>query len=242
MAVADTLKTLADKLGLDLPVDVENVLGRLASEMLRDPLYPSLSKIFEPEEIAAKHLLDSLAPLALDLPCWEGARKVLDIGTGAGFPAFPLAIWFPKVEVRAMDAKGKAVDFIGRIATGVGVANIRPVLGRAEDLARDDDFREAHDLVVCRAVASIRVLLELSLPFVKRGGFALFYKGPNLGEELDEAKNALKQLKVMPSDLTRVAIGPPNLPFERGFLLIRKSAPTPSIYPRRNGLPASRPL
>ncbi len=231
-----------ERLGIALPDGQLERLERLCELMTADPLYPSVSKISEPEEIAEKHILDSLAPLAFDLPCWRGLRRAADLGTGGGFPAVPLAIRFPEAEVWAVDAKGKAVDFVARMKEGLGLANLRPRLGRAEDLGREKGVREGFDLVVCRALASVRVLLEYCLPLVRPGGHALLYKGPKIDTELAEAAKAMQVLGVRRDEISVHTLAPPALPFERGYVLIAKHRPTPEAYPRRNGVPSAKPL
>ncbi|RCK80632.1 MAG: rRNA small subunit 7-methylguanosine (m7G) methyltransferase GidB [Candidatus Ozemobacter sibiricus] len=265
MAFLDHLPDWLDRLGLRLPPGVQERLEALCVAMTADPLYPSVSKISAPEEIATKHILDSLAPLALDLPCWDGLReggspaaasgpvskerrpdrrrrRLVDLGTGGGFPALPLAIALPTVEVWAVDAKGKAIDFVTRLQAALGIDNLRPRLARAEELGREPGAREGFDLVVCRALASVRVLLEYCLPLTRVGGHVLMYKGPSLEAELAEAGKACQVLGVRQADLAVHVLRPPALPFERGYLLVAKQQPTPAAYPRRNGVPAARPL
>ncbi|HOY66881.1 MAG TPA: 16S rRNA (guanine(527)-N(7))-methyltransferase RsmG [Candidatus Ozemobacteraceae bacterium] len=244
MSVMEYIEPYLGPLGLAVGGETREALERWCGVMLADPLYPSVSKIREPEEIATKHVLDALAPLGTTahLPCWKGADTILDIGTGGGFPAVPLAIALPNSRVYAMDAKGKAVDFVGRMKSGAGIGNLEPVLARAEELGRDPAFREKMDLVVTRAVASVRILLELCLPLVRVGGYLLLYKGPALQEELAEAGKAMQVLGVRVDAVRTFTFEPPLLPFTRGYVLIRKSAPVPAAYPRRNGVPASHPL
>lgn len=244
MAVIENIERYFSPLGLELDAEARERLERWCGCMLADPLYPSVSKIKEPAEIATKHVLDALAPLGAKaaLPCWKEAHTILDIGTGGGFPAVPLAIALPESRVYAVDAKGKAVDFVGRMKSANGINNLEPVLSRAEELGRDPAFREKMDLVVTRAVASVRILLELCLPLVRVGGYLLLYKGPALQEELSEAGKAMQILGVRHDDVRTFTFEPPLLPFTRGFVLIEKRSPVPAAYPRRNGVPASHPL
>lgn len=242
MRILETLPRYLADLGLNLSPEQLIRLEDGCGQMLADPLYPSVSKIAIPEEIATKHILDSLAPLALDLPCWKGLQRMVDLGTGGGFPAMPLAVLFPESEVVAVDAKGKAVEFVTRMRDGLDLGNLVPHLGRAEDLGQRPGWRESFDLVVCRALAGVRVLVEYCLPLVRIGGYALLYKGPNLDTEMGEARNALRTLGVEPDEVRIFTLTPPRLPFERGYVLIAKTRPTPKTYPRRNGVPASKPL
>jgi len=237
------LTSLAEPLGLEIPPTLGQRFEALGEALLADPLYPSVSKIFEPAEIVSRHFLDALIPLALPLPCWEkGNGTILDLGTGGGFPALPLALRFPESTVFAVDAKGKSVEFVQRIGAQLGMKNLRTVLVRAEELGHQKAFRGAIDLVVCRAVASVRVLIEYCLPLVRVGGFVLLYKGPSLDEEMAESSGAFQKLLVGKSDWSLHRLDPPLIPFSRGFVLIGKKQPTPAAYPRRNGVPSSKPL
>lgn len=214
----------------------------LGVAMLNDPLYPSVSKIFAIEEIAQKHFLDSVAPLGLGLPCFRGQPKIFDLGTGGGFPAIPLAIVFPDSNVTGIDSRAKSADFVKRMADNLALKNLDSKHARIEEVGHDPAFREQADLVVCRALSAVRTLLEYALPLVKPGGYALFYKGPRLDQELADAANALKVMNIKASDMQFKSIKPPLLPFERGFLLIKKTVATSPKFPRKNGVPASNPL
>ena len=229
------------ELKIELDATKTEQIETLCQSMLTDPIYPSVSKIFDEEEIAKKHILDSLAPLTFDLPCWN-AKKVVDLGTGGGFPSLPLAIALPEAKIHPVDSRRKSVEFVARMADKVGLKNIETIHSRAEELGRQADFREKCDLVVCRALSAVRVLLEYCLPLVKVGGYALFYKGPKLDEEMQEAKNALAQFGVSKNDYEFFKLSPPSLPFDRGYLLIHKKKPVAKKFPRKSGTPISKPL
>ena len=242
MRILRALPGFLSALGLTLTAQQIDKLEEICGRMRADPLYTSVSKIIDPAEIATKHFLDSLAPLGLGLEIWNGVQKMADIGTGGGFPAIPLSVMFPEAEVWAIDAKGKSVDFVHRIREDLELGNLIPRLARAEELGRDPEVRESFDLVVCRALASVRVLVEYCLPLVRVGGNVLLYKGPNLDIELGEARMAFLALDVRPEDIRVFTLKPPRLPFGRGYVTIAKSRPTLAAYPRRNGVPASKPL
>ena len=243
MKFAPHLLSLAEPLGLEIPPSLVPRFEALGEALVADPLYPSVSKIFDPAEIASRHFLDALLPLALPLPCWKDRTgTILDLGTGGGFPALPLALFLPDRQVIAVDAKGKSVEFVQRIGAALGLTNLRTVLGRAEEIGHRKEFRESVDLVVCRAVAAVRVLVEYCVPLAKVGGHVLLYKGPNLDEELTESANAFSRLGIGANDRSRHVLEPPLTPFSRGFVLIEKKRPTADTWPRRNGVPSSKPL
>ncbi len=228
-------------LGINADEKKLSQLDLLVKNMLEDPLYSSVSKICEIEEIATKHIIDSLAPLAFKLPLW-GAKKIVDLGTGGGFPCLPLAVFLPDAEFTAVDARKKSVDFVARIAEKTGLKNVKACHSRIEDLGRLPSYREKSDLVVCRALSAVRTLIEYMLPLVKNGGHALMYKGPKLDEELGESAGAFKALAVSDDCLTMLRLAPPELPFERNFLIVYKAMTVSEKYPRKSGLPTSKPL
>lgn len=228
---------------LNLPLDTRQLdqLQLLADLMLQDPLYKSVSKISDQEEVAIKHFLDSLVPLGLNAAIWK-VDRILDLGTGAGFPCLPLAVALPDRNFVAVDARKKSVDFVARIADKAGIKNVKVCHARIEDLGQEKNFRESYDLVVCRALSAIRILVEYTLPLVKNGGQAFYYKGPKVQQEMFEAANAFKLFGVADSDVKLLQLLPPEVPYERNFVRILKRKSVPAIYPRKAGLPASRPL
>lgn len=230
-----------ENLGVKLSEHQYAQLDMLASAMLADPLYKSVSKIFDRQEMALKHFLDSLAPICFALPEWK-AKKIIDLGTGAGFPALPLAVAFPESHIIAVDSRQKSVEFVARIAATVGLKNVVTCHSRIEDIGHDKKFRESADLVVCRALSSVRTLVEYTMPLTSTGGSNFYYKGPKLDEELAEAANAFSAFSIKSENVEVFRLAPPKLPFERNFLLIRKISPVPARYPRKCGLPTEKPL
>ncbi|GAB4281798.1 MAG: 16S rRNA (guanine(527)-N(7))-methyltransferase RsmG [Candidatus Rifleibacteriota bacterium] len=236
------MKPFLKNLKIDLNDTQISKFETLGNSMLADPLYPSVSKIFEPKDIAQKHFLDCLAPLKFNLPCWSGAETIIDLGTGGGFPALPLAIMFPESNILAVDSRLKSVEFVARMAEAAGLKNVSVKHSRIEELAREKQYREQADLVVCRALSAVRTLLEYTLPLVKTGGYTLYYKGPKLDEEIKDARKALEIFQVERAQTAFYRLEEPQLPFSRGYLLIKKQHPVSDLYPRKNGLPSSRPL
>lgn len=198
----------------------------------------NLTATSDPREIAVKHILDSLTCF-LAVPIGAGMR-VLDVGTGAGFPGMVIRIHAPDTSVVLLDSTRKKLLFLEHLARVLGLTGVETVHARAEDAGRDRRYRERFDLVVARAVAELRVLLELCLPFVRVGGAFLALKGPRGDAEVDPAGRALT---ILGGEVERVV--PLSLPFgagERRLILVRKRRPTPPAYPRSAGVPARKPL
>lgn len=196
----------------------------------------NLTAITDPAEIREKHFADSLAILG-----WNGlkdCRKVLDIGTGAGFPGLPVKIMCPELDVTMMDSVGKKIGFVDEMISELGLANAHTLQARAEDAARDEDLRDAYDLVVSRAVAPLPVLIEYALPFLRDGGHFVAYKG-NAEEELAASARALSELGGTHEETIPYAVAGGD---ERALIVIRKTGATPDKYPRRAGKPSKSPL
>jgi len=198
----------------------------------------NLTALETDEEIIYKHFLDSLFCLKLDLNWQE--KKILDVGTGAGFPGLPLKIYLDSVEVHLLDSLKKRVLFLEEVIKNLNLKNVFCFHGRAEDFGKNDAFREQYDLVTARAVARLPVLLELCLPFVKKDGFFIALKGPEGINELEESKEALSLLGGKVHILKYFIIQ--GIRQERVLIAFQKTSPTPSKYPRKAGIPQKRPL
>lgn len=239
---AQLLQIELNKIGLSLSARQEEKFNLLGASMLADPLYKSVSKIFEPAEIVMKHFLDSLVPLAFSLPCWQHGKLILDLGTGGGFPLLPLAIMMPEANFIGVDSRLKSVEFVARMADCTGLNNVSVKHARIEELGRDKKFRERADLVICRALSAVRTLFEYCVPLVKNNGYALFYKGPKLEAELKEAKTAMKELGINKQQVIFKELQENIFGFSRGYLLVNKLKSVSDLYPRKNGMPTARPL
>ncbi len=189
----------------------------------------NLTAITEPEEILEKHFLDSLTTL---LVCkFKDGGKVLDVGTGAGFPGVPIKIMRPDLQVTLLDGSNKRLNFLGELCSELGV-ECRRVHKRAEEAGLDKAMRENFDIVTARAVAQLRILCEYCLPLVKMKGYFIAMKGPGANEELFEARNALDILGGDKVDIKQVQL--PNAG-ERNLIVVRKLSFTPKGYPRHGG-------
>ena len=154
----------------------------------------NLTAIIEPRDVVIKHFLDSLSGASV-FEIRPG-QKVLDVGTGGGFPGMVLAVTFPEASFTLMDATGKKIRFLNLVKEELGPTNVTCVQGRAEELAHDPAYREKFDLVTSRAVASLPVLLEYTAGFARTGGRIAAYKGPSLEEELSLARSAVRTLQL----------------------------------------------
>lgn len=193
--------------------------------------HTNLTTITDIDEIKIKHIEDSLSVLDLI----KENDKVLDIGSGAGFPGIPLAIE-KKIDLTLIDSVNKKVKFVNQAIEKINLQNARAIHARAEDFAKDN--REKFDVVVSRAVANMTTLSELCLPFVKVGGIFIALKGPKADEELEEAKNAIKILGGKVIDIERFDLSGN----ERANIVVKKIHPTKHKYPRAKNLPKTKPL
>ena len=195
----------------------------------------NLTAITEPGEVATLHLLDSLAVAAAgDL----AGKKVIDVGTGAGFPGVPLAIALPNASLTLLDSLGKRVNFLEETCRALGLQNVTCVHARAEEFAAA--HRESYDVAVSRAVAALPVLCELCLPLVKVGGVFLAMKSSHSQEETEQAAKAISLLGGKLEDVTDYSI--PTTDVTHRLLVIRKLSPTPKKYPRRFAQIKKQPL
>ena len=206
----------------------------------------NLTAITDSQSVQTKHFLDCL--VGLSLVAEEVGAAVpppqtltcIDIGTGAGFPGLPLKIAWPKLKLTLVDGTAKKIRFLNEVVNALALENVRVVQGRAEELGRHPRYRGQFDLVTARAVARLNTLAEYLLPFVRQGGLAMAYKGPNASEEFIEARHAIELLG---GETVRFApVKAPDLDEERRILLIRKVRKTPKLYPRQQGLPRKSPL
>jgi len=187
-----------------------------------------------------RHYMDSLAPLALtDLVLPNAA--VIDVGTGAGLPGLPLAVARPDITVLLMDSLQKRVTFLDAVIAELGLSNVKTLHARAEDAAYRPELRERFTVATARAVAAAPVLMELLLPFVRVGGCALCYKGPNAGEELPAGTRAALLLGGGPLESLPAAVTA-HPEWNHCVLVSRKLRPTPKPYPRKAGAPSRTPL
>ena len=198
----------------------------------------NLTALTAPEDVAVKHIIDSLT--AYDAALFDGARTLIDVGTGAGLPGIPLAVYAPHLTVTLLDSLNKRVRFLTEVTAAMGLQNVRCIHARAEEAARTAEHRAAYDVVVSRAVARLPVLLEYTLPFVRVGGTLLALKGRAYAEEQKEARRAAEVLGG--GRITARPVHLPGLDDVRAILTVTKERQTPAAYPRGGGAPTRRPI
>lgn len=196
----------------------------------------NLTAITEFDEVLEKHFLDSVSLIrAKNL---HQAISVLDLGTGAGFPGIPLKILFPELKITLADSLNKRVLFLQEVIDVLKLKDIVAIHGRAEDLAKDKNYREQFELCVSRAVANLSTLSEYCLPFVKIGGEFISYKSGDCEEEVFSAKSAIFLLGGKVKETIKFELGESG----RSFIIIEKIKGTPKTYPRKAGTPSKKPL
>lgn len=198
----------------------------------------NLTGITEFEEVLVKHFLDSLA--CVKAVSMSDVKKVIDIGTGAGFPGIPLKIAYPHLEECLLDSLKKRVVFLEETFELLHFENITAIHGRAEEYAKNKSYREAFDICVSRAVSNLATLSEYCLPYVLCGGLFISYKSGKIQEEVEQAEKAIKILGGKIKDIIYFTL--PDSEIERSLVVIEKVKSTPSRYPRKAGTPLKEPL
>ncbi len=226
----------AKKLSLDLDEKMIDNLEKYASLLKDWNNKINLTAITDDEGIATKHFLDSLTALCTD----KVQGRVIDVGTGAGFPGLVLKIAKPQIELTLLDSLNKRIKFLEEVAKELGIDGVNMVHSRAEDGGANREYRAAFDTVVSRAVANLKVLSEWCLPFLKVGGYFLALKGPLAQEELNEAKRAIT---ILGGEVEGVYEA--NIPFtdlSHKIIIIKKVRQTPIKYPRKPGIATKIPI
>jgi 16S rRNA (guanine527-N7)-methyltransferase len=198
----------------------------------------NLTAITEDNEIIKKHFIDSIK--ALKFTPLKEAKKVIDVGTGAGFPGIPLKIVMPELEVVLLDSLNKRVNFLNEVIRSLGLKGITAIHGRAEDFAVQASYREKFDAAVSRAVANMAVLSELCLPYVKVDGYFIALKGPAVDEEIKEGDKAVFTLGGTIEDIIKVQVEGTDL--NHNLVVVKKVKNTPKTYPRKAGTAAKKPI
>ena len=202
----------------------------------------NLTAITEREEVILKHFIDSLA-IAGYVKLWEQSYKIIDVGTGAGFPGIPLKIAFPNLQVTLFDSLNKRIRFLQEVIDALNLSESGlciAVHGRAEEGARNKTMRENYDFAFSRAVANMAVLSEYCIPFVKVGGFFVPYKTGTVDEEIKQGTKAINILGGKIEKVEKLML--PDSDISRSFVFIKKEKQTPKAYPRKAGTASKQPL
>lgn len=229
------LKNGAAAFGAELDDDMLRQLFRYKGLLLEWNEKMNLTAITDDKELILKHFVDSLSIV----PYIKEAGSLIDVGTGAGFPGIPLKIVLPSLDTVLLDSLEKRVGFLGTAISELGLEGIKAVHMRAEDAGKSAEFRERFDAAAARAVASMPVLLEYCLPFVRTGGVFIAMKGSST-EEISMSEKALEILGGKIEEVKEFTL--PDTDIKRSIVIVRKLRQTPTKYPRKAGKPSKEPL
>lgn len=233
----DILAAGARVSGIDLVPAQLDRFARYQAMLLDWNTRINLTAIAAPEDVQRKHFLDSLTCLAVLPP---GPLRLIDVGSGAGFPGLPLKLVRPELSITLLEATGKKAKFLEYVVAELGLAGVRIVNARAEEAGRDPAERERYDWAVARAVAPMPELAEYLLPLVRTGGFALAQKGRDAAAEAAGAARVFERLGGRLAEVRAVTV--PGLEDERALIVLEKVTTTPRQYPRRPGEPRRKPI
>lgn len=237
------LKDIAKKINIEISDEQVKQFEKYYEMLVEKNKVMNLTAITEKDEVIIKHFIDSIAIIPylkeknISL---NNELRIIDIGTGAGFPGIPLKIMLPDVKFTLLDSLNKRVGFLNEVIFELQLKNIEAIHGRAEDIAFDSNYREGFDLCVSRAVANLSTLSEYCIPFVKKNGYFISYKAGDSEEEINKSKNAIKLLGGKINKVEEFVL--PESDAERVFVMIKKLENTNKKYPRKAGVPAKKPL
>lgn len=234
----DILRQGGQELGLDIDDRMIDRFTKYKNLLIEWNKKINLTGITDEKEIMIKHFLDSLACMLTGVV--RNDSKIIDVGTGAGFPGIPLKVFNENLNLTLLDSLNKRIKYLETVCNELELSQVKFLHGRAEDYGRDEEYREKYDIAVARAVAELAVLCEYCLPFVKVNGYFIALKGPKAQEEIENAKKALNILGGEIVDILNV-----NLPYSdsgHNLVIIKKIKSTPSKYPRKAGMPTKKPL
>lgn len=238
MNFADALTGAASCFGLELTPEQVAAFSLYNELLVAWNEKINLTTITDPQEVAVKHVIDSLS--CYDPELFPEDSTAVDVGTGAGFPGLPLKIFRPDIRLTLMDSLNKRLLFLQEVVDRLALKDVTLVHARAEEAGRSKQHRERYRLGLSRAVARLNVLAELCLPLIACGGYFIALKGAQYREELQEADKALTMLGGQVAAVRTVRL--PGLDDGRAVIYVRKTAATPANFPRRPGIPEKKPL
>ena len=234
------LKKDLNEFGIELTAEMEEQFLLYYNMLIEWNSFMNLTAITDFDEVLKKHFTDSVSLIRAIPDLAEKRFKVIDVGTGAGFPGIPLKIVFPNISVVLLDSLNKRVNFLNEVISKLQLTDITAMHGRAEDFAQNKEYRESFDLCVSRAVANLATLSEYCLPFVKKNGRFISYKSEKVSEEFEVSGKAISVLGGEYEN--QVTFELPNSDIYRNLFIIKKKSATPGKYPRKAGLPSKEPI
>ena len=230
------IQEYSDKLNIELNNKQKEQFFKYMNLLLEWNEKINLTAITEPNEIVLKHFIDSMTILKYV----DNDLKLIDVGTGAGFPGIPVKIVNNSIDVTLLDSLNKRINFLNEVIGQLELHGINTTHARVEEFGKNKIFRENFDIVTSRAVASLNILVEYMLPLVKVGGKCICMKGSNVEEEIENSKNAIN---ILGGKIEKVeSFELPNSNISRNIIIIKKLKETPIKYPRKPGIPSKEPL
>lgn len=232
------LKQGGSELGLDIDDKMVEKFNSYKNLLIHWNKKINLTGITEENEIMIKHFLDSLTCITTGVISCDS--KIIDVGTGAGFPGIPLNIYYDNLNITLLDSLNKRIKYLKTVCEEISLKNVELIHGRAEDFGKKENYREKYDIAVARAVADLSVLSEYCLPFVKINGYFIAQKGPKAYEEASKSEKSISILGGEIIDTVNIKL--PFSEIEHTLVVIKKIKRTPKKYPRKAGTPSKKPL